>query len=94
MTDHVTTTDIADLMRRLRHLHEQRPADPANRPRYWPARPNCSPASPTTTPNNRAPATAPPKPHEIAIEAQAIAQNAHRLARTGGAKSEEHPPPF
>ena len=31
---------------------------------------------------------------EVAREAQAIAENAHRLARTGGAKSQQNPPPF
>jgi len=94
MTEPVPTAEITDLWRRIRHLHQQRPADPRDQAAVLALNAEllariadqraqqCGPSDHTT------------QAREIANEAQAIAQNAHRLARTGGAKSKENPPPF
>ena len=94
MTEHVTAAEIADLTRRLRRLHEQHPADPREQAAVLARKAEllariadqradeCGPCDDTT------------EAREIASEAHAIAENARRLAHTGGAKSQENPPPF
>jgi hypothetical protein len=94
MTDHVTTADIAALTRRLRHLHEHRPADPREQAAVLARKAELLARIADQRAEQWGPCDRTTEAHEIAREAQAIAQNAHRLARTGGAKSEENPPPF
>jgi hypothetical protein len=94
MTDHVTTADTADLMRRIRHLHEQRPADPREQAAVLARKAELLARIADQHAQEWGPCDRTTEAREIAREAEAIAQNAHRLARTGGAKSEENPPPF
>ena len=94
MTEPVTTTDIADLMRRLRHLHEQHPADPREQAAVLARKAELLARIAEQRAQQWGPCDWTTEAREIALEAEAIAQNAHRLARTGGAKSEENPPPF
>ena len=94
MTDHVTTADTADLMRRLRHLHEQHPADPREQAAVLARKAELLARIAEHRAQQWGPCDWTTEVREIAREAEAIAANAHRLARTGGAKSEENPPPF
>ena len=94
MTEPVTAAEVADLLHRIRRLTEDRPADPREQAAVLARKAEllariadqraqqCGPCEHTT------------EARDIAREAQAIAENARRLARTGGAKSEENPPPF
>jgi hypothetical protein len=94
MTEHVTATEIAELMRRIRRLHEHRPADPVEQAAVLALKADLL----ARIADERAEAWGPgddtTEARAIASEAQAIAENARRLARTGGAKSQENPPPF
>ncbi|HEX7948088.1 MAG TPA: hypothetical protein VF495_25710 [Phenylobacterium sp.] len=94
MTDHVTASEIADLMHHLRRLHEQRPADPVEQAAVLALKAELL----TRIANQRAEEWGPcddtTQAREIANQAQTIAANARRLARTSGAKSQESPPPF
>jgi hypothetical protein len=94
MTEHVTPTEIADLMRRIRRLHEQHPADPREQATVLALKAELL----ARIADERAQAWGPchdtTEAREIANEAQAIAENARRLARTGGAKSQVNPAPF
>ena len=94
MTDHVTTAEIADLMRRLRHLHHHRPADPHDQAAVLARKAELLARIAEQRAQQWGPCDWTNQAREIAREAEAIAQNAHRLARTGGAKSQENPPPF
>ena len=94
MTDHVTTTEIADLMHRLRRLHEHRPADPREQAAVLARKAELLARIADQHAEQWGPCDRTTEAREIAREAHAIAQNAHRLARTPGAKSEENPPPF
>jgi predicted transcriptional regulator len=94
MTDHVTTADIADLMRRLRYLHEQRPAHPREQAAVLARKAELLARIADQYAEEAGPCHRAIEAREIANEALAIAENARRLARTGGAKSEENPPPY
>jgi hypothetical protein len=94
MTEHVTTAEIADLMRRIRHLHEHRPADPREQAMVLARKAELLARIADQRAEEWGPCHHTTQAREIARQAQAIAQNARRLARTGGAKSEENPPPF
>ena len=94
MTEPVTTAEIADLMRRIRRLHQHRPADPREQAAVLARKAELLARIADQRAQEWGPCDHTTQAREIAREAQAIAQNAHRLARTGGAKSEENPPPF
>jgi hypothetical protein len=91
MTNHVTT---ANLIRRLEHLHQQRPADPREQAAVLARKAELLARIADQYAQESGPCDRTTEAREIAREAEAIAQNAHRLARTGGAKSEENPPPY
>jgi predicted transcriptional regulator len=94
MTEHVTAAEIADLMQRIRHLHEQRPADPREQAALLARKAELLARIADQRADEWGPCDYTTEAREIASEAQAIAENARRLARTGGAKSQENPPPF
>ncbi|HEX6685563.1 MAG TPA: hypothetical protein VF062_22500 [Candidatus Limnocylindrales bacterium] len=94
MTEHVTAAEIADLTRRLRRLHEQRPADPREQAEILALKADLLTRIADQRAEDWGPSAYTTEAREIAREAQAIADNARRLARTGGAKSQENPPPF
>ena len=94
MTEPLTTAEIADLWRRLRHLDKQRPADPRDQAAILARKAELLARIADQHAQQRGPRDRTTEAREIANEAQAIAQNARRLARPGGAKSEENPPPF
>jgi hypothetical protein len=94
MTDHVTTTEIADLLHHLRRLSENRPADPRDQAAVLARKAELLARIADQHAQEWGPCDHTTQASEIAREARTIAQNAHRLARTGGAKSQENPPPF
>jgi hypothetical protein len=94
MTEPVTTAEIADLWRRIQNLHQQQPADPRDQAAVLARKAELLARIADQHAQEWGPCGRTTEAREIAIEAQAIAQNARRLARTGGAKSEENPPPF
>jgi predicted trehalose synthase len=94
MTEPVTTAEIADLWRRIRQLHQQRPADPRDQAAVLALNAELLARIADQHAQEWGPCDHTTEAREIASEAEAIAQNAHRLAQTGGAKSQENPPPF
>ncbi len=99
MTEPVSTTEIADLMRRIRRLTEDRPTDPVEQAEVLALKADLL----SRIANQRAAewgsCESTTELREIADEAHAIAANARRLAAlhrapTRGAKSHENPPPF
>jgi len=94
MTEPVTTAETADLLRRIRRLHQQRPADPRDQAAVLALKAELLARIADQRAQQWGPCNHTTEAREIAREAQAIADNAHRLARTGGAKSQENPPPF
>jgi hypothetical protein len=98
MTEHLTASEIADLLRRIQVLHNQRPRDPVEQADILAIKAELL----ARIADQRAQAWGPcddtARAREIADEALAIAANANRLVRlhrpAGGAKSEENPPPF
>ncbi len=99
MTEHVTATEIADLMQRLQALHAHRPADPVDQAAVLAIKAELLARIADQHAEQLGPCHDTTHAREIADEANAIAANANRLVRlhrppTGGAKSEENPPPF
>jgi hypothetical protein len=94
MTEHVTAAEIADLVHRIRRLTEQRPADPREQAAVLAHKAELLARIADQRAAEWGPCNHTTEVREIATEAQAIAENARRLARTGGAKSQENPPPF
>ncbi len=94
MTEYVTAAEIADLMRRICRLHEQRPADPREQAAVLARKAELLGRIADQRAQQWGPCEHTIEARDIAREAQAIADNARRLARTGGAKSQENPPPF
>ena len=100
MTEPVTTTEIADLLDRIWQLTQDRHADPRDQAAVLALKAELLARIATQHADEWGPCDHTTEAFEIAREAQTIAQNAHRLARTppdtptGGAKSQENPPPF
>jgi hypothetical protein len=94
MTDHVTAGEIANLMRHLRRLHEQHPADPVEQAAVLALKAELLTRIADQRAEEWGPCDYTTQAREIANQAQDIAVNARRLARTAGAKSQEHAPPF
>jgi hypothetical protein len=99
MTGPVTTIEIADLLDRIWQLTQDRHADPRDQAAVLSLKAELLARIATQRADEWGPCDQTTEAFEIAREAQAIAQNAHRLARTppdptGGAKSQENPPPF
>lgn len=99
MTEHVTAAEIADLMRRIHILHQQRPRDPVEQADILAIKAEMLARIADQHAEEWGPCEQTKRVREIADEAQAIAANATRLVNlhqspAGGAKSEEHKPPF
>jgi hypothetical protein len=98
MTEHVTASEIADLMRRIHVLHEQHPRDPVEQADILAIKAELLARIADQRAQEWGPCDDTTQAREIADEALAIAANANRLARlhqpAGGANSHEHPPPF
>ena len=100
MTEPVTTTEIADLLDRIWQLTQNRHVDPHDQAAVLALKAGLLARIATQRAHEYGPCDHTTEALEIAREAQAIAQNAHRLARTppdtptSGAKSQENPPPF
>jgi hypothetical protein len=98
MTEHVTAAEIADLMRRISVLHNQRPRDPVDQADILAVKAELLARIADQRAQEWGPCDDTTRAREIADEAQAIAANANRLVRLhrpeGGAKSEENPPTF
>lgn len=99
MTEHVTAAEIADLMHRIRCLHEHRPADPVDQAAVLALKAELLARIADQHAEELGTCDATTEVREIANEAKAIAANATRLARLhrppqGGAKSQENEPPF
>jgi hypothetical protein len=98
MTEHVTATEIADLLRRIRVLHHQRPRDPVEQADILAIKADLLARIADQRAQEWGPCDETTRVREIADEALAIAVNANRLVRlhrpAGGAKSEKNPPPF
>jgi hypothetical protein len=99
MTEHVSATEIADLMHRIRCLHQHRPIDPADQAAVLSMKAELLGRIADQRAEEYGPSHDATELREIANEARTIAANATRMARllqppAGGAKSEEHPTPF
>lgn len=99
MPDHVTAGEIAELTNRIRHLHDQHPADPVEQAAVLALKADLLARIADQRTQQWGPCQDTTEAREIADEAQAIAANARRLVSlhrppTGGAKSQEQPPPF
>jgi hypothetical protein len=98
MTEHVTATEIADLMHRIRCLHEHRPINPVDQADVLAMKAELLARIADQRAEEYGHCDYTNEAREIADEAKAIAANATRLARlhrpAGGAKSEENSPPF
>jgi len=98
MTEHVAAAEIADLMRRIRVLHNQRPRDPVEQADILAVKADLLARIADQHAQEWGPCDDTTRAREIATEAQTIAANANRLARlhrpAGGAELEENPPPF
>jgi hypothetical protein len=97
MTERVTAAEIAVLVRRIRRLHDRRPADPREQAAVLARKAELLARIADQRVEEWGPCEHTTEAREIAREAQAIAENAHRLAHasrqtTGGAKSEKNPP--
>jgi hypothetical protein len=98
MTEHVTASEIADLMRRIHVLHNQRPRDPIEQADILAIKAELLARIADQRAQEWGPCDDTTRARDIADEALAIAANAGRLVRLhrppGGANSQEHPPPF
>jgi hypothetical protein len=99
MTQHVTAAEIADLMHRIRCLHEHRPIDPVDQAAVLAMKAELLARIADQRAEELGPCDSTTEVRKIANEAKAIAANATRLARlhrppAGGAKLEENSPPF
>jgi hypothetical protein len=94
VTEPVTDTEITDLMRRLQRLHQQHPAHPRQQAAILARKAELLARIADHRADEWGPCDHTTQAREIATEAQAIADNARRLARVGGARSQENPPPF
>jgi hypothetical protein len=99
MTEHVTAAEIADLMRRIHILHQQRPRDPVEQADILAIKAELLARIADQHAQEWGPCDDTTKIREIADEAKAIAANATRLVNLhrppiSGAKSEENEPPF
>jgi hypothetical protein len=99
MTEPVSAAEIADLMRRIRHLTENRPTDPVEQAEVLALKADLLSRIANHRAAERDPGESTTELREIADEAHAIAANARRLVAlhqspTHGAKSHENPPPF
>jgi hypothetical protein len=98
MTEHVTASEIADLMRRIHVLHNQRPRDPVEQADILAIKAELLARIADQRAKEWGPCDDTIRAREIADEALAIVANANRLVRlhrpADGAKSEENPPPF
>ena len=82
MTEPVTTTEIADLLHRIRQLTEDRHADPRQQAAVLARKAELLARIANQHADEWGPCDHTTEAHEIAREAEAIAENAHRLART------------
>jgi hypothetical protein len=99
MTEPVSATEIADLMRRIRHLTENRPTDPVEQAEVLALKADLLSRIAYQQAAEQGPCESTTELREIADEAHAIAANARHLAAlhqppTPGAKTHENPPPF
>jgi hypothetical protein len=99
MTDHVTADEIADLMHRIRLLHEHHPVNPVDQAAVLAMKAELLARIADQRAEELGSCDYTTEVREIADEAKAIAANATRLVRlhrppAGAAKSEENPPPF
>jgi hypothetical protein len=99
MINHVTADEIADLMHRIRCLHEHRPNDPVDQAAVLAMKAELLAHIANQRAEEHGPCDYATEAREIADEAKAIAANAARLVRLhrppeGGAPSKNNPPPF
>lgn len=99
MTEPVSAAEIADLMRHIRHLTENRPTDPAEQAAVLALKADLLSRITSQRAAEQGPGESTTELLNIADEARAIAANANRLAAlhqapTTDAESHGNPPPF
>jgi hypothetical protein len=98
VTEHITASEIADLMRRIHVLHNQRPSNPIEQADILAIKAELLARIADQHAQERGTRNDTTRAREIANEALTIAANANRLVRNhrpaDGAKSEENLPPF
>ena len=99
MTEPVSTSEIADLIRRIRHLTENRPTDPVEQAEVLTLKADLLNRLANQRAAEQGPCECTAELREIADEAHAIAANARRLIALHpppphGDNAHENPPPF
>jgi hypothetical protein len=100
MSEPISTSEIADLMRRIRHLTENRPTDPVEQAEVLALKADLLSRIANQRAEEQGQCESTTELREIADEAHAIAANARRLIalhprhRRVGPRHTRNPPPF